>query len=117
VSGDFQFVLQPLIAVILGIRSGRSDAHEGRPPYLYAVLFHRNLRRELLQSAFATVINLILMGILMDAVFQWIIFGFSTSHPGAALVLGPVLILVPYSIARALTNRLARTSKAMKRPI
>ena len=61
------------------------------------------------------MINLILMGILMDAVFQWIIFG--TSHPGAALVLGPVLILVPYSIARALTNRLARTSKAMKRPI
>ena len=113
--GRFRFVLQPLIAVILGIRSGRSDAHEGRPPYLYAVLFHRNLRRELLQSAFVTVINLILMGILMDAVFQWIIFG--TSHPGAALVLGPVLILVPYSIARALTNRLARTSKAMKRPI
>jgi hypothetical protein len=28
------------------------------------------------------------------------------SHPGAALVVGPVLIVAPYSLARA--NRLAR---------
>jgi len=29
-------------------------------------------------------------------------------HPGAALVVGPVLICVPYSAARALTNRVVR---------
>jgi hypothetical protein len=45
------------------------------------------------------------MGILMDAVFQWIILG--VSHAGAALVVGPVLVLVPYAIARALSNRAA----------
>lgn len=105
--GRFRFVLQPLIAVILGIRSGRSDARAGRPPYLYGLVFHQHLRRELLRSSFETVINLMLMGILMDAVFQWIILG--VSHPGAALVFGPVLIVIPYSIARALTNRLTRT--------
>ena len=44
------------------------------------------------------------MGILMDALFQWIILG--VSHPGAALAVGPVLIVVPYSIARAFANRL-----------
>ena len=102
--GRFRFVLQPLIAVILGIRSGRSDAREGRPPYLYGLVFHPHLRRELLRSSFETVINLILMGILMDALFQWIILG--VSHPGAALAVGPVLIVVPYSIARAFANRL-----------
>lgn len=111
--GRFRFFLQPLIAVILGIRSGRSDLREGKPPYLYGVLFHPGLRGDLLRSALATVINLVLMGILMDAVFQWVIFG--VSHPGAALVLGPVLILVPYSISRALTNRIGGKGKTLKR--
>jgi len=104
--GRFRFVLQPSIAIILGIRSGLADARAGRPPYLSGVLFHREHRGELVRSGFQTVVNLLLMGILLDAVFQWVILG--VSHPGAALVVGPVLIVVPYSLARALSNRLAR---------
>ena len=76
------------------------------PPYLYGVLFRRDLRGELVRTGFETVVNLLLMGILLDAVFQWVILG--VSHPGAALVVGPVLIVGPYSLARALSNRLAR---------
>jgi hypothetical protein len=104
--GKFRFVLQPLIGIVLGIRSGRADARAGRPPYLYGILFHGHLRRELMASGFQTVVNLLLMGILMDSIFQWIILG--ASYPGAAFVVGPVLILLPYSTARALANRLAR---------
>jgi hypothetical protein len=59
-----------------------------------------------MRTGFHTVVNLLLMGILLDAVFQWLILG--VSHPGAALVVGPVLIVGPYSLARALSNRLAR---------
>jgi hypothetical protein len=76
------------------------------------VLFHQHLRRELLRSGFETVINLILMGILVDSVCQWLILG--VSYPGAALVVGPVLILTPYAIARALTNRIASKGKTTK---
>ena len=101
--GRFRFVLQPLIATLLGIRSGLADARAGRPPYLYGVLFHRDLRSELVRTGFWVVVNLLLMGILLDAVFQWIILG--VSHPGAALVVGPVLIVGPYSLARALEPR------------
>jgi hypothetical protein len=104
--GRFRFVLQPLIAIVLGIRGGLADARAGRPPYLYGILFRRHLRRELVASGFETVANLVLMGILMDSVFQWIILG--VSYPGAAFVVGPMLILLPYSTARALANRLAR---------
>jgi len=46
------------------------------------------------------------MGILFDAVSQWLILG--VAHFGAAIVVGPVLIVTPYTIARGLTNRLAR---------
>jgi len=104
--GRFRFVVQPVIATLLGIRSGRADARAGRPPYLYGVLFHRGLRAELARSGFETVVNVMLMGILLDAVFQWVILG--VSHSGAALVVGPVLIVAPYSLARALSNRVAR---------
>jgi hypothetical protein len=104
--GRFRFVLQPVLAIILGIRSGLADARAGRPPYLYGVLMHRHLRRELVRTGFETIANLLFMGILLDAVFQWLILG--VSHPGAALVVGPVLIGGPYAVARALSNRFAR---------
>jgi hypothetical protein len=104
--GRFRFVLQPLIATILGIRNGLADARAGRPPYLWALLFHRELRSEMMRAGLATLANLLLMGILMDSIFQWVLLG--ASYPGAALVVGPVLIVAPYTIARALSNRFAR---------
>src|SRR5215831_12560667 len=48
--GRFRFILQPLIATLLGIRSGLADARSGRPAYIWGVLFNRNLRSELLKS-------------------------------------------------------------------
>ena len=104
--GRFRFILQPSVAIALGILGGVADARMGRPPYLSGILFHRDARRELLSSGFESVVNLLLMGILLDSVFQWLIL--AVSHPGAALVMGPVLIVLPYSLARALSNRFAR---------
>ena len=104
--GRLRFVLQPVLATVLGIRSGLADARAGRPPYLYGVLMHRRLRRELVRTSFETIANLLFMGILLDAVFQWLILG--VSHPGAALVVGPVLIGGPYAVTRSLSNRCAR---------
>jgi hypothetical protein len=99
------------MATILGILGGLADARADRPPYLYGVLFHRGLRSELVRSAFRAIANLLLLGILLDAVFQRIILG--VSHPGAALVVGPVLIVLPYTLARAFSNRLARQVKSL----
>ena len=104
--GRFRFILQPSVAIFLGIRSGLADARAGRPPYLYGILLDTAMRRGLLRSGFESVVNLLLMGVLLDSVFQWVILG--ASYPGAALVVGPVLIAAPYSIARALSNRVAR---------
>jgi hypothetical protein len=102
--GRFCFILQPTIAIILGVRSGLADARGGRPPYLYGVLFHSDKRSELVKSGFEAVANLLMMGILLDSVLQWVILG--ASYPGAALIVGPVLIVLPYSLSRAFSNRL-----------
>ena len=107
--GRFRFVVQPLVAILLGIRSGLADARAGRPPYLLRLLTDRQRRGDLAREGLATVANLLLMGVLLDAVFQWVILG--VSHPGAALVVGPVLITGPYGVARALANRGARLAR------
>jgi hypothetical protein len=106
--GRFRFILQPLVATLLGIRSGVADARAGRPPYLLGLVTDREHRGALARDGLATVANLLLMGILLDAVFQWVILG--VSYPGPALVVGPVLITTPYAVARALSNRAARLS-------
>jgi hypothetical protein len=104
--GKFRFLMQPAVAIVLGIRAGRADASVGRPPYLFALWPRKNERGPLLRSGLESVANLLFMGVLLDSVFQWLILG--VSHPGAALVVGPVLIAVPYAVARALANRAGR---------
>jgi hypothetical protein len=101
--GRFRFILQPLVSIILGIRSGIGDGKAGRPPYLWGVLFHPKMRGEFLKSGLGTLSNILLMGILLDSICQWLILG--ESYLGAALVVGPVLIMTPYTIVRSLANR------------
>ena len=104
--GRLRFVLQPMVAILLGWRGGLSDARAGRPPYLFGLLMGGVDRKELLRSGLAAIRNLIAIGIVLDAVAQLLIYG--QVHPGAALVIGPVLICIPYAVARALTNRAVR---------
>ena len=52
--------------------------------------------------------NLVAMGIIMDLVFQVVLY--RSVHPGAALVVGPILICVPYTLSRALTTCVTRGS-------
>lgn len=104
--GRLRFVVQPIVAILLGARAGTADARAGRPPYLQAIAAHGRHRREMLGETVAHSANIVLVGILLDAVSQWLILG--VAHPFAALVVGPVLITVPYALSRALANRVAR---------
>ena len=63
-------------------------------------------RLGLLKEAFAQLSTLIAMAILLDCISQFLIL--RAVYPGAALVVGPVLIAIPYSLSRALSNRWMR---------
>ena len=104
--GRLRFILQPTVAIILGLLGGIADARAGRPPYLMGLLFHPSHRREYVRTGLSTVRDLVAFGIILDVVAQLLIF--RQVHPGAALVVGPVLIATPYSLARGLTNRVAQ---------
>ncbi len=104
--GRLRFVLQPVVAILLGFRSGVGDARAGRPPYLVGLLFHSGYRREYLRTALATLHDIVALSIVLDVVSQLLIF--RQVHPGAALVVGPLLIGLPYAAARGAGNRYSR---------
>jgi hypothetical protein len=104
--GRLRFILQPLVAILLGARDGVKDARAGNPPFLWGLLFRTGNRPQLMRSAVASVRDLVAVAILLDVAAQFLIF--RMVHPGAALLLGPVLIALPYASSRALTNRITR---------
>lgn len=110
--GRLRFVMQPAVAIVLGTRSGIRDAREGVPPFLWALAFHAKHRRELLRSTFASIQDLVAFAILLDLISQFLIF--HNVRPGAALIVGPVLIVLPYLLSRALSNRIWRVRNRRK---
>ncbi len=103
--GRLRFILQPTVAMLLGVRGGLADARAGNPPYLFGLIFGAGRRRELLRSGLAAIRNLLAAGIVLDLVFQLVLY--RSVHPGAALLVGPILICAPYALSRALTTRVA----------
>jgi hypothetical protein len=105
--GKARFVLQPLLAILFGWRAGRADALHGRPFFLSRLFGGATERGTLVKETIEGIGILLLMGVLMDSLFQWVLLGIS--YPGAALVVGPVLITFPYAVARALAGATGRT--------
>lgn len=107
--GKFRFILQPIMAIIIGSRNGIADGRANLPNFLWGVAFHAQHRRHLVRSSIAGVRDLVAIAILLDVIFQAIIF--REVHPGAAMIVGPVLIAIPYSLSRALSNRIYKARK------
>jgi hypothetical protein len=112
--GRMRFVVQPTVAILLGIAAGRRDSRAGRAPFLLALVLGKGPRKELLRSAAADIANIVLLGVLLDALSQRIILGMV--HPGVALIVGPVLVSGPYMAARALANRVTTWLDRRRRP-
>jgi hypothetical protein len=101
--GRLRFIVQPTVAVLLGVRDGVRDLREGVLPFLW-VFVQKKLRPKSLVHAFQSIRDLVSIAIVLDVIFQFIIF--DAVHPGAALLLGPVLIAVPYAVSRSLTTQI-----------
>lgn len=104
--GRLRFVMQPVVAILLGTRDGVQDARVGLAPFLWGLVFRAEHRTQLLRSYYASVESLVAIAVLLDIIAQYLIF--HNVHPGAALILGPVLISMPYALARAFANRISR---------
>src|SRR5574339_1048575 len=96
--GGLRFVVQPVIAIALGIRDGRRDAAAGRVPYGFGVLFVPTARREELMTGLRTLAKPLAVAIALDALLQYVIV--RSVRVWHALLAGTVLIALPYTAAR-----------------
>jgi hypothetical protein len=67
---SFRFVLQPLMAATCALRDGIRDARQGRPAYFWSILIRQGERWELLREGEKAVIRVIILGAVMDAIYQ-----------------------------------------------
>ena len=100
----FRLILQPLVAIALGIRDGLKDARAGRPPFVTDLIVRPEGRKRQLKQSLQAISKPLIIAIILDAVAQYLMFG--TIYPGAAVFVGVVVMAVPYSLARGLTNRI-----------
>jgi hypothetical protein len=104
--GKGRFVLQPLVAIALGVRDGIADAKQGKPPYFIRVLFKSERKVYVLKTGVKKIATPLAVGIVLDMILQWVIFQAVFLLP--AMIAGTILVALPYSLARGLSNRVAR---------
>jgi hypothetical protein len=102
----FRFFLQPTMAAIAAWRDGLSDARAGRTPFFEGALRDPAQRTIRLNEALVATARIILLGLVMDGIYQAI--EFKTFHPAEAVIIALALAFVPYLLLRGLFARAAR---------
>jgi hypothetical protein len=102
----FRFLLQPVMSALAALREGVEDARMGRAPYFWSLLTHPADRLERLSEGLVSTARVILLGLAMDIIYQWLVLG--TFFPGEAVIVALALAFLPYVLLRGPFGRLAR---------
>jgi hypothetical protein len=102
----FRFVLQPLMAAIAAVVHGYKDAGAGRAPYFWTVMTDRRERIARLREGLNATARVILLGIAMDIVYQFIVL--KRFYPVEALIVAVLVGFVPYLVLRGIATRIIR---------
>lgn len=103
---SFRFLLQPTMAFIAALHDGLRDARDHRTPYLRAILSNPAQCSDRLREGLFATARIVLLGIGMDAVYQWRVL--DTFYPGEALLVALLLAMLPYLLLRGPISRIAR---------
>jgi len=104
--GSFQIrlILQPLVALLLGIRLGIRDAKHGKEAYFLRLVQAKHDRWLVLKEGLRDAIVPLCVAFILDAILQHMIVG--RVRPMAAAVVGTLLVFIPYVIGRGVSNRI-----------
>ena len=102
----FRFILQPAMAAIAAFRDGVKDARTGRSPYFWTLLTNEAKRNERLWEGLIATAQIILLGLAMDSLYQFIVL--KTFYPVEAVIVALALAFLPYVILRGPIARAAR---------
>ncbi len=101
-----RLVLQPAMAALYAIRDGMKDARAGRPAYFWSILADASDGARLLREGLQAVLRVILLGAVMDGMYQIIVF--RRIYPLELVIVVLSLAFMPYLLLRGPVNRLAR---------
>jgi hypothetical protein len=104
--GQLRFLIQPIVAIFLGARLGLADAREGKHPFLLRLFKTTHDRAKLFKESLSDVVLPLCIGIALDGILQHYVVGYV--RPLQAVLVGMTLVWLPYSVSRALTNRIVR---------
>lgn len=112
----FRFVLQPAMAALAALHDGIKDARLGHSPYFWTIVYDPQRRTRRLREGLVSTARIILLGLVMDAIYQY--WEFKTFYPGEAVIIALSLAVVPYLILRGPIARIARRrySRAASQP-
>jgi hypothetical protein len=102
----FRFLLQPVMASLFAIRDGIKDGRTGRSPYFWTVLHDKTKRRNRLREGLKATSRIIILGLIMDAIYQFRVLG--TFYPGEAIIIALLLAFIPYLLLRGPVARITR---------
>jgi hypothetical protein len=100
----FRLIMQPVMAAIVGARAGIVDAKSGMPPFILSLMSRRAASRACLKTAVRHLMVPVFIATALDAMVQYLMFGHI--RPLSAVIFGSILMSLPYSIARELSNRI-----------
>ena len=104
--GSFQLrlILQPLAAMLLGLRFGIRDAKQGKRPIGKEFAEAKGGRGSVLAHAARDAIVPLVVALVLDCILQQMING--RIRPLAAVIVGGLLVFLPFLIVRGLSHRL-----------
>jgi hypothetical protein len=101
----FRLLLQPAMATFFGIRDGRQDARNHKPPYFWAIFSDPVHALPSLKSGLKAVARVLILGLIMDVIYQLIALHWI--YPGEAILVDLTLAFLPYLLIRGPANRIA----------
>ena len=102
----FRFILQPIMAAIAALRDGINDAKSRRSPFFWTLLTNPFEGGHRLYEGLISTARVILLGLCMDAIYQWIVL--KTFYPAEAVIVALALAFFPYVLLRGPITRIAR---------
>lgn len=102
---SFRFLLQPVMGIAFAIRDGLKDSSQGRPPYFWSILTDGTNRGARVRDGLKATGRIIILGIVMDTIYQ--IRVFDTVYPLELVIIVLGLAFLPYVLVRGPVNRIA----------
>jgi hypothetical protein len=112
--GTLRFIVQPTLAVLVGVWHGRRDARVQRAPFLAGLIRSRGRRVAWLLQTLQSIALPLTLALVASVVFQYVIR--SHVRPSYALLYAATFVAVPYLLTRSLTNRVVRATRRPRLP-